>query len=80
MKKNKKSLVGKVVSNVNDKTVTVEVKYFKKHPLYRKRITFHKKFAAHDAKNACQIGDIVKIVECRPLSLTKHFYVKEIRK
>ena len=80
MPKIKKSFVGKVVSNANDKTVSVEVLFAKKHPIYKKSMKFHKKFAAHDSKNQCQLGDIVKIVECRPLSATKRFYVQEIKK
>jgi small subunit ribosomal protein S17 len=71
----KKELVGKVVSNKMDKTVVVAVESFAPHPKYEKQIVHTKKFKAHDAENKCQIGDRVKIQECRPMSRDKHFLV-----
>jgi len=70
--------VGRVVSDKMDKTVVVAVDYLKPHPLYRKIIRKTNKFHAHDAENACKVGDVVRIEESRPLSRTKHWRVVEI--
>lgn len=75
---NKRELVGKVVSDKTDKTITVLVETYKKDPLYGKRVKSSKKYAAHDEKNEAKIGDLVRIIETRPLSKSKHFYLKEI--
>ena len=80
MEKRSKELVGKVVSATNDKTITVLVETYKVHPIYHKRIKSSKKYGVHDEKNIAQVGDTVRIVETRPLSKTKHFYLKEIVK
>ena len=74
----KKELVGTVVSAKNNKTITVLVETYKKHPKYGKRVKYSKKYAAHDEKNEAKKGDIVRITETRPLSKTKHFRVVEI--
>ena len=74
----RKELVGKVISNKNDKTITVVVETYKKDPLYGKRVKYSKKYAVHDESNKAQVGDTVRIVETRPLSKTKYFYLKEI--
>ena len=74
----RKELVGKVISNKNDKTITVVVETYKKDPLYGKRVKYSKKYAVHDETNKAGVGDIVRIVETRPLSKTKYFYLKEI--
>ena len=74
----RKELVGKVVSSKNDKTITVVVETYKKDPLYGKRVKYSKKYAVHDEKNEASVGDTVRIVETRPLSKTKYFYLKEI--
>ena len=74
----RKELVGKVVSSKNDKTITVVVETYKKDPLYGKRVKYSKKYAVHDEKNIAKVGDTVRIVETRPLSKTKYFYLKEI--
>ena len=71
-------LVGTVVSDVNDKTITVLVETYKNDSLYGKRVKYSKKYAAHDEKNEAKKGDIVRITETRPLSKTKHFRVVEI--
>ncbi|WP_248883794.1 30S ribosomal protein S17 [Acidithiobacillus acidisediminis] len=68
---NPRSLVGTVVSNRMDKTIVVLVERRIQHPLYKKYIRRSKKFHAHDQENQCQIGDTVRIEECRPLSRTK---------
>jgi len=74
----RRTFVGKVVSDKNDKTITVLVTTYKTHPLYNKRVISSKKFTAHDEKNEAKIGDTVKIMECRPLSRTKKFRLIEI--
>ncbi len=75
---NRKVFTGTVVSDQNDKTITVLVTTYKKHPLYNKRVISSKKFRAHDEKNEAHTGDTVKITECRPLSRTKRFRLIEI--
>lgn len=74
----RKSMAGRVVSNRMDKTVVVVVERTARHPLYKKVIRIRKKFKAHDADNSCQIGDVVRIVESRPLSKEKRWVVEEI--
>lgn len=78
MRGRRKSMVGRVTSNRMDKTVVVVVERLKRHPLYKKVIRVRRKFKAHDADNACQIGDMVRIVESRPLSKEKRWVVEEI--
>ena len=78
--KRTRELVGKVVSNTNDKTITVLVETYKKDKLYGKRVKYSKKYAAHDETNKAKEGDVVRIVETRPLSATKRFYLAEIVK
>jgi small subunit ribosomal protein S17 len=73
-------LIGKVVSAANDKTITVLVETYRNHPLYKKRVKYSKKYAAHDETNKAKEGDVVRIVETRPLSATKRFYLAEIVK
>ena len=74
----KKDLVGKVVSDKNDKTITVLVETYKKHPKYGKRVKSTKKYCAHDESNKAKVGLIVRIVETRPISKTKRFYLAEV--
>ena len=69
---------GYVVSDKMDKTVIVEVEDRRKHPLYGKVITHTKRVKAHDENNEVHVGDLVRIMETRPLSATKHFRVVEI--
>ncbi|MDR2685089.1 MAG: 30S ribosomal protein S17 [Prevotellaceae bacterium] len=69
---------GVVFSNKMDKTITVAVKWKEKHPMYGKFVNKTKKFHAHDEKNECGIGDIVRIMETRPLSKTKRWRLVEI--
>lgn len=73
----RKELVGKVVSNKMDKTVVVAVQNYFPHKKYEKQIVQTTKFKAHDAENKCQVGDRVRIQECRPISKDKHFQVVE---
>ena len=69
---------GRVVSDKMDKTITVVVETKKNHPIYGKRMKYSKKYKAHDENNEAKIGDIVKIMETRPLSATKRFRLVEI--
>lgn len=74
----RKVQVGKVVSDKMDKTIVVAIETYKKHDLYHKRIKYTKKFKAHDENNQAKIGDIVKVMETRPLSKDKRFRLVEI--
>ncbi len=74
----RKVRVGVVVSDKMDKTVVVRVTREFRHPLYGKRVKKSKKYMAHDELNQCQVGDIVKIMETRPLSRHKRWRVVEI--
>lgn len=77
---NRKTRQGVVVSDKMDKTVVVRVERVTRHPLYGKRIKRSKKFHAHDAENSCRQGDVVEIMETRPLSKTKRWRVVNIVK
>ena len=66
----KRILQGVVVSDKMDKTVVVQVERRVMHPVYKKYIKSSKKYHAHDENNACKVGDIVRIQECRPISKT----------
>ncbi len=70
--------VGRVISNKMDKTVVVEVEVAVHHPLYHKTISKSVKYKAHDEKKSCKVGDVVQIVETRPLSHDKRWRVAEI--
>ncbi|MDR1390814.1 MAG: 30S ribosomal protein S17 [Holosporales bacterium] len=69
-------LQGVVVSDKCDKTVLVRVEKRVMHPIYRKYVRLHKKYAAHDESNSRKIGDFVKIIESRPISKTKKWIVE----
>lgn len=66
---------GKVVSDVMDKTVVVEVTKLKNHPKYHKKYKVTKRYKAHDENNTCKEGDMVDIIPCRPVSKDKRFKV-----
>ena len=72
---NRKTYIGTVVSSKNDKTITVLIETYRKHPLYGKRVEYSKKFTAHDENNLCKVGDVVQIIESRPISKTKTWVV-----
>ncbi|QFG00857.1 30S ribosomal protein S17 [Psychrobacillus glaciei] len=74
----RKVYTGRVVSDKMEKTITVLVETHKKHKLYGKRVKYSKKLKAHDEQNEAQIGDIVRIMETRPLSATKRFRLLEV--
>jgi small subunit ribosomal protein S17 len=74
----RKRLVGTVVSDKMDKTVVVRVDTLVRHPQYHKFVNRSTKFKAHDGENACGVGDRVQIVESRPLSKDKRWRVEKI--
>jgi small subunit ribosomal protein S17 len=74
----RRQLIGVVVSDKMQKTITVKVERLVKHPLYQKYIKRRVQFAAHDEENECKIGDKVLITESRPLSKTKRWRVSQI--
>ena len=74
----RKVRVGKVVSNKMDKTVVVAVERKVPHALYNKPMVSNKRFKAHDENNVAKEGDIVRIMETRPLSATKRFRLVEV--
>ncbi len=74
----RKVLTGKVVSDKMEKTIVVTIESYKKHNLYNKRIKATTKFKAHDENNDAKIGDLVKIMETRPLSKDKRWRLVEV--
>ncbi|MBP7072810.1 MAG: 30S ribosomal protein S17 [Clostridia bacterium] len=75
---NRKTRIGKVISDKMDKTIVVGIETLVRHPLYGKSIKRTTKFKAHDENNECKIGDKVKIMETRPLSKDKRWRLVEI--
>jgi len=75
---NRKEYTGRVVSDKMDKTITVLVETYKFHKLYGKRVKYSKKLKSHDENNQAKTGDIVRIMETRPLSATKRFRLVEV--
>ena len=78
MKAKRKTRTGTVISDKMDKTVVVLVESLGRHPLYKKVVRHTSKFKAHDKSNACKVGDVVKIIETRPLSKEKRWRVAEV--
>ncbi len=78
MEGKRKTRTGRVVSDKMDKTAVVAVETLRRHPLYKKTIKRMVKYKAHDGNNECKLGDIVRIVETRPLSRQKRWRVVEI--
>ena len=74
----RKVVTGTVVSISGDKSITVKIDYRKRHPKYGKMMTISMKLHAHDENNECGIGDLVTIMETRPLSKTKRWRLVEI--
>jgi small subunit ribosomal protein S17 len=77
-KKGQRTLTGRVVSSKMDKTVAVAVERVVQHPMFGKFMRRTTKLLAHDDSNACQEGDLVAIVECRPMSKRKAWRVAEV--
>lgn len=73
-----KTLIGTVTSDVADKTITITVTSRETHPLYGKQYTVNRKYAAHDESNQAKKGDLVRIIETRPISKRKAFKLDEI--
>ena len=74
----RKIRVGRVISDKMDKTVVVAVEWRQAHPLYRKQVKRVTKYHAHDEENSCRVGDMVNIMETRPLSKTKRWRVTQV--
>ena len=74
----KRELIGIVVSDAADKTITVKVETYKMNPIYKKRVKYSKKYAAHDEENIAHVGDKVRLVATRPLSKTKRYELVEV--
>ena len=74
----RKERIGVVSSNKCDKTITAEIKWKEKHPIYGKFVNKTKKYHAHDENNECSVGDTVRLMETRPLSKTKRWRLVEI--
>ncbi len=74
----KRVLVGEVVSDKMDKTITVKVTRTFKHALYGKIVKRFKKYKAHDEAGLAKMGDTVEIIECRPISKTKHMMLNRV--
>ena len=79
-KSRRQQKVGVVVSNKMDKTIVVAVESLKKHRIYKRTYKQTKRFHAHDEENTCQVGDVVRIEESRPLSKLKRWRLVEIVK
>ncbi len=77
-KPNKQEKIGQVVSAGMQKTIVVAVVRKVSHPLYKRIVTKKKKFYAHDEQGTAQVGDVVRIVECRPLSRLKRWNLAEV--
>jgi small subunit ribosomal protein S17 len=78
VKSRRQQKIGRVVSNKMDKTIVVAVETLKKHRIYKRTYKQTKRFYAHDEENTCQIGDLVRIEESRPLSKLKRWRMVEI--
>ena len=76
--KEQKTYQGRVVSDKMDKTISVLIETYKKHPIIGKRVKYSKKYKAHDENNSAKMGDIVRIEATRPLSATKRYRLVEI--
>lgn len=74
----RKVLRGTVVSDKMDKTIVVEISTTRSHPLYGCRVKYSQKYKAHDEENVAKIGDVVEIMETRPLSKDKHFRLVKV--
>lgn len=78
MENKRKTIIGNVVSKKMDKTAIVEIEKLRRHPVYRKMMRRTVMYKAHDAENVCAVGDMVRLMETRPISKEKHWKVIEI--
>ncbi len=76
----RRSRVGKVISDSSQKTVKIEIEGIVQHPRYKKYIKRHTRFLVHDPNELCKVGDIIRVEECRPISKTKKWIVREVVK
>ena len=76
----RRSRAAKVVADSTEKTIKVEIEGMVQHPRYKKYIKRHTRFLVHDPEEKCKVGDTVRIEECRPISKTKKWIVREIVK
>lgn len=76
----RRSRVGKVVAESTEKTVKVEIEGMVQHPRYKKYIKRHTRFLVHDPEQQCKVGDLVRVEECKPISKTKKWILREIVK
>lgn len=76
----RRSRIGKVVADSTEKTIKVEIEGMVQHPRYKKYIKRHTRFLVHDPEETCKVGDLVRIEECRPISKTKKWIVREVVK
>lgn len=76
----RRSRVGKVVAESTAKTVKIEIEGMVQHPRYKKYIKRHTRFLVHDPEEQCKVGDLVRVEECKPISKTKKWIVREIVK
>lgn len=77
---NRKSLIGRVISDKMNKTIIVQVEYLKEHPVYKRMVRKFSKFKVHDEENKAKIGNEVRITQTRPLSKDKRWRLVEILK
>lgn len=75
---NPRVVVGRVVSNKMDKTITVLIERRERHPLYGKYVRRSSKLKAHDEDNRCREGDLVSITQCRPMARSKHYRLVDV--
>lgn len=73
-----RTIVGQVVSNAGDKTISLKIDTRKTHPIYRKQYTRSKKLSAHDEKNEARVGDIVEVQEATPIAKSKRFTLSKV--
>jgi len=78
MEKKQKTRLARVLSHKMDKTVLVEVETRRRHPRFKRVVSYRAEFKVHDENNACGVGDLVRIIETRPLSKEKRWRVAEI--
>ena len=74
----KRELIGVVVSDKADKTITVKIETYKMNPIYKKRVKYSKKYAAHEEKNEAKVGDTVKIRATKPISKSKKYELVKV--
>jgi small subunit ribosomal protein S17 len=77
-RKQKRIIRGKVVSRSGDKSIRILLNYKVKHPVYGKYMNKRTKFGVHDEKNEAQVGDVIEVVECRPMSKTKSWRLLKV--